>query len=69
MSIFFLFNPSYNRKIRVLDYYIRLILPILFTFIKIYIDGNPEYESIKNKRDVRSKNLTPNDLIPSIYKV
>ncbi len=69
ISIFYLFNPTYNKKMRVMDYYITLIMPIFFTFIKIYLDGNPDYEVIKMKRDIRTKNLSINDIPPSIIKV
>ncbi len=52
-----------------LDYYIRLILPIFFTLLKINLDGNPEYDTIKNMRDIRYKNMTAGDLLPSLTQV
>ena len=52
-----------------MDYYIRLIFPILFTLLKIYSEGNPDYEIVKGMRDIKLKNLTPGDLIPSLTKV
>ncbi len=51
------------------DYYIRLIIPITFTLLKIYLDGYPEYDTIKNKRDIRFKDIGPGDLSPNISKV
>ena len=33
------------------------------------MDGNPEYESLKNKRDIRYKDFTPDDIIPGFSKV
>ncbi len=69
ISIFYIFDEYYDRKIRVLDFYLRLVLPILFNLMKLYIEGNPEYESLKNKRDMRYRNFTPDSFIPSITKV
>ncbi len=67
--MFYIFHHVYDRRLRVLDYYIRLILPFVFTFLKVYLDGNDEYEELKNKRDVRMKDFSPSDISPGLLKV
>jgi hypothetical protein len=54
---------------RVLDFYIRLIFPLTFSLLEIYIRGNPEYEINLKKRDISTKDLTPSDFFPSIERV
>ncbi len=64
-----MFSHSYNRKLRVMDIYIRVVMPFLFSFIKLYMDGNPKFESIKRKRDIAYRNITPDDVLPGYIEV
>ncbi len=69
ICIFYIFHHVYDRKLRVLDHYLRLIVPFLLTFLRVYLDGNTQYDDLKNKRDIRMKDYTPSDLSPGLLKV
>ena len=44
-------------------------MPFIFLLFKIYLNGNPQYDEIKHKRDIKYKDLKPDDFIPDIEQV
>ena len=69
ISIFSIYDSDYNRKIRVLDFFIRLIIPITFTLFEIYMKGNPDYQKMIKKRDTRYRDLSLVEFFPNIQQV
>ena len=69
LSIFSLYNAEYNRSLRILDYYIKILLPFFFTLLQSYYEENPEYIELKNKRDIKLSAKNPNDLNINYLKV
>ena len=62
ISIISIYNAGYSRSLRVLDFYIRILFPFFFSFLKIYTEQNPKFADLKNKRDIRITAKNPNDL-------
>jgi hypothetical protein len=60
---------NYNRIIRVIDFYMIFILSLTFSLFELYIRGNPEYDKIIQKRDIKDRGLDRTKIGPSIETV
>ena len=69
LSIFSLYNSKYNRPLRILDYYIRILFPFFFCLLQLYLEDNGDYLTLKNKRDIKLSANNPNDLSINYLKV
>ena len=63
------FSPIYNRKIRVLDFFLQINLKLLFTLIPFYMTDNNELIDLQVRRSIKDKNRTIDSLTVALAKV
>jgi hypothetical protein len=61
-SIFTIFHPLYNRKLRVMDFFLSVYLTFFFTFLRFHTFGNPEADKFKNDRSIQNRAKNLNDI-------
>ncbi len=62
LSIFGIYNPLYNRKVRVMDFFLNIYLSFFFTLLPFYNIENSQLSEMIAIRSVEYRYKTVNDL-------
>ena len=62
LSIFTIYDPHYNRKVRTLDFFLNIYLTFFFTLFPYYAGDNPELTAMAANRSIQNRNKGVNDL-------
>lgn len=68
-SILNIYNPDYNRKLRTLDFLLKIHISIFLTILPLYFTPNPNTEANKSQRDVKNFNKKIGDYNVQITQV
>jgi len=69
LSIFNIYDPIYNRKLRIMDFFFNLYLTFFFTLLPFYATDNTELDAMKANRSIQNRNKSINDLQASLKQV
>ena len=69
LSIFNIYDPIYNRKLRTMDFFLIIYLSFFFTLLPFYMTDNSQLIEMAANRSIHSRNKTVNDLQTSIKQV
>lgn len=69
LSIFNIYDPIYNRKIRTLDFFLVIYLTFFFTLLPFNITDNSELIKLEMKRSIKNRRKSVNDLEVQINQV
>ena len=67
--MFFIYNPLYNRTVRILDFYLSINLSLFFTFLPYYFSENSQLKELMSKRSIENRNKSLNQFNLKIEEV
>lgn len=69
VSILNIYDPVYNRKIRVMDFFLIIYLSFFFTLLPFYMTDNSQLMELAANRSIQNRNKNVDDLNASIKQV
>jgi hypothetical protein len=69
LIIFGVYNPTYSRNMRVLDFFLQIYLNVFFTFFPLTLMKNSNSAELVGNRDARNQGKSLQDLEISVMQV
>lgn len=69
LSIISIPNSNYNRKMRILDIFIKIHITFLFSLLPVYAGNNSVSETAMNARNINIRGIDLSNLQASIQQV
>lgn len=69
IAIMNIYDPIYNRKIRVLDFFLKTYLAFFFTLLPFYVTDNSQLIDLAAKRSIINRNKSINDIEAKLKQV
>lgn len=69
IAIMNIHDPLYSRKLRVLDFFLRIYLTFFFTLLPFYVTENSQLAELVDNRSISNRNKGVNELEATLKQV